>query len=54
MSKVVAYELEILRAFEKGKLRSVATKGELEKFKAAAKATAIKDRISSAQQPDAE
>lgn len=44
MSKVDAYELEILKAFEKGKLKSVATKGELEKFKAAARATAIKDR----------
>lgn len=44
MSKVDAYELEILNAFEKGKLKSVATKGELEKFKAAARATAIKDR----------
>lgn len=44
MSKVDAYELEILKAFEKGKLKSVATKRELEKFKAAARATAIKDR----------
>ena len=44
MSKVDAYELEILKAFEKGKLKSVATKSELEKFKAAARATAIKDR----------
>lgn len=43
MSKIDAYELEILKAFEKGKLKSVATKGELEKFKAAARATAIKD-----------
>ncbi|MDE2297147.1 MAG: hypothetical protein KGK18_03195 [Burkholderiales bacterium] len=37
-------ELEILSAYEKGKLKSVATKGELSKFKAAARATAIKDR----------
>lgn len=37
-------ELEILSAYEKGKLKSVATKGELAKFKAAARATAIKDR----------
>jgi predicted DNA binding CopG/RHH family protein len=44
MSRVDAYEREVLRAFENGKLKSVATKGELEKFKAAARATAIKDR----------
>src|SRR5450755_2427079 len=37
-------ELEILSAYEKGTLKSVATKGELAKFKAAARATAIKDR----------
>ena len=37
-------ELEILNAYDKGKLKSVATKGELAKFKAAARATAIKDR----------
>ena len=44
MSKLDAYELEVLKAFEKGKLKSVATKSELEKLKAAARATAIKDR----------
>lgn len=44
MSKVDAYEREVLKAFESGKLKSVATKGELEKLKAAARATAIKDR----------
>ena len=44
MSKVDAYEMDILRAFEGGKLRSVATKGELERLKAAARATSIKDR----------
>ena len=38
------YELEILSAYEKGKLKSVATQGELAKFKAAARATAIQDR----------
>lgn len=37
-------ELEILEAYEKGQLKSVATKAELAKFKAAARATAIKDR----------
>jgi predicted DNA binding CopG/RHH family protein len=44
MSKVDAYELEVLTAYEKGKLKSVATKAELAKLKAAARATAIKDR----------
>ena len=44
MSKIDEYELEVLGAFEKGKLKSVATKAELAKFKAAARATAIKDR----------
>ena len=44
MPKIDAYELEILESFEKGKLKSIATKGELEKLKAAARATAIKNR----------
>ena len=44
MSNIDDYELEILSAYEKGKLKSGATKGELAKFKAAARATAIKDR----------
>jgi predicted DNA binding CopG/RHH family protein len=44
MPKIDAYELQVLGAFEKGKLRSVATKSELAKFKAAARVTAIKDR----------
>ena len=44
MPNIDDYELEILSAYEKGKLKSVATKGELAKFKAAARATAIKDR----------
>ncbi len=44
MTKIDAYELEILGAFEKGKLKSVATKAELARFKAAARATGIKDR----------
>jgi predicted DNA binding CopG/RHH family protein len=37
-------EQDILAAYDKGQLKSVATKGELAKFKAAARATAIKDR----------
>ena len=44
MPKTDAYEAEVLSAFEKGSLKSVATKAELSKFKAAARATAIKDR----------
>lgn len=39
MPKIDDYELEVLSAFEKGQLKSVATKAELAKFKAAARAT---------------
>jgi predicted DNA binding CopG/RHH family protein len=44
MPKIDAYESEILSAYEQGQLKSVATKAELAKFKAAARATGIKDR----------
>jgi predicted DNA binding CopG/RHH family protein len=44
MPKADAYEQEILVAFDRGNLKSVATKAELERFKAAARATAVKDR----------
>jgi predicted DNA binding CopG/RHH family protein len=44
MPKTDPYESELLAAYDKGALKSVATKGELSKFKAAARATAIKDR----------
>lgn len=44
MPKIDAYEQEVLDAFEKGQLKSVATKAELVRLKAAARATAIKDR----------
>ena len=44
MPKIDRYESELLAAYEKGALKSVATKSELSKFKAAARATAIKDR----------
>src|SRR4051794_16516848 len=44
MPNIDDYELEILSAYEKGKLKSVATKDELAKLRAAARATAIKDR----------
>lgn len=44
MPNIDDYDLEILSACEAGTLKSVAAKGELAKFKAAARATAIKDR----------
>ena len=44
MRKIDPYERRVLDAFERGKLRSIATKAELAAFKAAARATAIKDR----------
>jgi|SRR5882724_2387632 len=44
MPNIDKYELEVLDAYENGKLKSIATRGELAKFKAAARATAIKDR----------
>jgi predicted DNA binding CopG/RHH family protein len=44
MPKIDAYEEEVLDAFEKGTLNSIATKEELARFKMAARATAIKDR----------
>lgn len=44
MPKTDPYESELITAFEKGTLKSVATKAELSKFRAAARATAIKDR----------
>ncbi len=37
-------ELEIVDAYESDQLKSVATKSELAKFEAAARATAMKDR----------
>src|SRR5688572_19028907 len=37
-------ETEIIEAFESGKLKSVASKAELNRLRAAARATAIKDR----------
>ena len=44
MPKIDKYENEVLSAFERGKLKSVATKAELAKFKAAARVTKVKDR----------
>jgi predicted DNA binding CopG/RHH family protein len=42
--QIDAYEAEVLSAFEKGRLRSIATRSELARIRAAARATAIKDR----------
>ena len=44
MAKTDNYDAEVLGAFEKGALKSVATREELARLKAAARATAIKDR----------
>lgn len=44
MSELDSYEAEVLRAYEKGELTSVADKEELARFKAIARATAAKDR----------
>ena len=44
MTNIDDDELEILKGYETGALRSVATQSELAKFKAAARSTAIKDR----------
>lgn len=44
MPKVDAEELEILEAYERGLLKSVATAAELAQAREAARATAIKDR----------
>lgn len=44
MSKLDRYELEVLQAYESGKLKSVASKAELLRMRASARATAIKDK----------
>lgn len=44
MKQIDPFETEILDSFEKGEFQSIATKTELEKFKMAARATAIKDK----------
>ena len=44
MPKTDPYEAELLGAYDGGLLKSVATKSELSKFRAAARATAAKDR----------
>ncbi|MBV5309406.1 hypothetical protein [Chromatium okenii] len=44
MENIDIFEAEILKSFEKGEFQSVVSKIKLEKFKAAARATAIKDQ----------
>lgn len=44
MSKLDPYELEVLEAYESGKLKPIAGKAELQRMRAAARATAIKDK----------
>ena len=44
MPTIDPFESEILEAFDKGQLQSVATKSELAQFKAAARATGTKDK----------
>lgn len=44
MTKTEAYETALLAALDAGTLKSIATKSELARFKAAARATAIKDK----------
>lgn len=44
MSKLDPYELEVLEAYESGKLKPIADKAELQRLRAAAGATAIKDK----------
>ncbi len=44
MTKLDAYEKEVLAAYESGKLKPAATKAELARMRAAARATAIKNR----------
>ena len=44
MSELDTYELEVSEAYESGKLKSIANKAELQRMRAAARATAIKDK----------
>ena len=44
MSKLDPYELEVLEAYESGKLKPIASKAELQRMRASARATAIKDK----------
>jgi predicted DNA binding CopG/RHH family protein len=44
MPELDSYEQDVLSAFDKGKLKSVASKPELARLRAAARATAMKDK----------
>ena len=44
MSKLDPYELEVLQAYESGKLKPSVGKAELQRLRAAARTTAIKDK----------
>ena len=44
MSKLDPYELEVLEAYESGKLKPTASKAELQRMRASARVTAIKDK----------
>jgi predicted DNA binding CopG/RHH family protein len=44
MSKLDAYEPDVLQAYEKGQLQPSASKAELQRLRLAARATAIKDK----------
>lgn len=44
MPRTDRYEHDILAAYEAGQLKSVASKSELDRIRAAARATAIKDK----------
>lgn len=44
MTKLDRYELDVLQAYESGKLKPTATKAELLRMRAAARATAVKDK----------
>lgn len=44
MKRPGPFEGEILEAYESGNLKSIATRAELDRLRAAARATAIKDR----------
>jgi hypothetical protein len=44
MSKPDPYELEVLKAYGSGKLKSIASKADPQRMRAAARATAVKDK----------
>ncbi len=44
MSKLDPYELEVLEAYESGKLKPIASKAEIQRMRTAARATSIKDK----------